>query len=65
MSAMLRIRITIEYNPDWSEVAIESMGKDRLLINEIEAWSNGHIAISDVIGNEGKVRFETIDDNSI
>ena len=57
----MKIRITIEYDPDWPEDTTmqEQLG---LMKEEQEAWRNGHVDITDVegVGEGSTVKWEII-----
>ena len=50
----MKVRVTVEYNPQWTEAAIERLGKDELLKLERVYWSE---AISDALERTGIVQL--------
>ena len=45
---MARVRITIEYDPDWFPILTEAQGK-ALAESERRDWINDHVNLQDVI----------------
>lgn len=56
----MRIRITIEYDPDWPEPLPEGVTEAAQLIEEEHDWLDGNVSMHDITATGGTVRFELI-----
>lgn len=54
----MKIRITIEYDPDWGDIGAEELR--RSMEDEKRAWMIGDVGINDIIDTNGKVIWEIV-----
>lgn len=56
----MKIRITIEYDPDLFAYGMTEDDKERAIASERQDWLNGNVDMHDVLATDGTVKFQIV-----